>query len=105
MPEIARLAERVIRAHGPALRTERKWGAPWFVGRDLVCVVGAFTDHVGVEFWRGTSLSDPRGPLEGSGKNLRHAKLRTAEENQSEAFAALIRAAIRLDAESEKRPR
>ena len=105
MPRIARLANDVVRAKGPDLRTERRWGHPWYVGRDMVCLVGAFSRHVGVEFWRGGSLPDPHGLLEGTGKNLRHVKLRTLEEARSPHFAALVSAAVRLDLRSEKRSR
>lgn len=105
LPEIARLAHEVIRAGGPDLRTERRWGHPWYVGKDLVCVVGSFAHHVGVEFWRGASLPDRYGLLEGTGKNLRHVKLRSLAEARSPRFTALVRAAVRLDRVSEKRVR
>jgi hypothetical protein len=102
---IAEDANRVVRAAGPGLRTETKWGHPWYVGRDLVCLVGAFTHHVGVEFWRGSALATEHPMLEGTGKNLRHVKLRTAEEARSKEFQHLVKAAIQLDQREEKRTR
>ena len=105
MTSIAEEVQRIIRRAGPALRVETRWGHPWFVGRDLVVLVGAFSRHVGVEFWRGSSLPNPDGILEGTGKNLRHVKLRTLEEARSRAFATLVRQALELDARSEKRTR
>jgi len=48
-------------------------------------------------FLRGTSLPDPAGLLEGTGKNLRHVKLRTAEDLQEPAVRKLIEAAARLN--------
>src|SRR5688572_11602772 len=38
--------------------------------------VDAFTQHVNVGFFQGASLPDPAGLLEGSGKRMRHVKLR-----------------------------
>jgi hypothetical protein len=105
MADVAEAARRVVRSVGPRLRTETKWGQPWFAGTDLVCVVGAFTHHVGVEFYRGTALPDPRGRLEGTGKNLRHVKVRTSVEATAPALATLIRAAVRLDRTEPKRIR
>jgi hypothetical protein len=105
LEKITEEANRVVRAAGPGLRTETKWGHPWYVGRDLVCLVGAFTHHVGVEFWRGSALAPAHPMLEGTGKNLRHVKLRTAEEARSKEFQRLVKAAIQLDQREEKRAR
>lgn len=37
--------------------------------------VNAFTSHVNVGFFRGAEIDDPDGPLEGTGKFMRHVKL------------------------------
>ncbi|MFZ1023586.1 MAG: DUF1801 domain-containing protein [Thermoplasmata archaeon] len=105
MAEIERAADRFIRSIAPDTRIEVKWGAPWYTGKDLICVVGAFTHHVGVEFWRGSTIPDPDHLLEGTGKNLRHVKLRSITEATSLQFARLLRAALQLDKAAEKRTR
>lgn len=87
----------VIRAVAPELRIEKKWGMMWYTGTDLVVLPGAFAHHVGVEFWRGTALKDPHHLLEGTGKNLRHVKLRSVREATSPAMVELIREAVRVD--------
>jgi len=102
---VADLARKVIRQEAPSLRTESHWGQPWLVGTDLVCLLGAFTHHVGVEFWRGSRIPDPDHLLEGTGKNLRHVKLRTPEEASSPEFARLVRRATALDRRLPKRVR
>jgi hypothetical protein len=102
---VAEAVREVVRAVAPELRVEKKWGQPWYVGTDLVLLVGEFTHHVGVEFWRGTSLSDPRHLLEGTGKNLRHVKVRTTAAATSPALIALVREAVRLDRVEPKRVR
>jgi hypothetical protein len=101
---VAETVRQLIRGIAPELRVERRWGQPWYVGRDLVFVVGAFAHHVGVEFWRGTSLKDPHHLLEGTGKNLRHIKLRTLEQATGPEFLELLREAIQLDQQEEPRP-
>jgi hypothetical protein len=95
----------VVRSEGPELKVERKWGHDWYVGTDSVCGVFGYQRHVGVEFWRGTSLPDPNHLLEGRGKNLRHVTLHSVADVQSPAFHALVRAAISIDRDSPKRPR
>jgi hypothetical protein len=105
MDEVADRAEKLVREAGPALKVETHWGMPWYVGKDMVCLVGAFTKHVGIQFWRGSILPDPDHLLEGTGKNLRHVKLRTLEEASTPQLARLIRAAIALDRKEPKRVR
>jgi hypothetical protein len=102
---VAETVRTLVRALAPELRVERRWGNPWYVGNDLVFVIGAFTHHAAVEFWRGTSLKDPHHLLEGTGKNMRHAKLRSVEEATSPELVGLLREAIRLDAVSPPRAR
>jgi len=101
--------ERAVRATARSvttrLRVERKWGNDWFVGRDLVFAIFAFSHHVGIEFWRGTALADPDRLLEGTGKNLRHVKVRSVAVAESAALKRLFRSAIALDRAMEKRTR
>ncbi|HET7746324.1 MAG TPA: DUF1801 domain-containing protein, partial [Vicinamibacteria bacterium] len=49
--------------------------------------------HVNVGFFRGAELVDPEGLLEGTGRFMRHVKLRPAEEVDERALRGLIRAA------------
>ncbi len=55
--------------------------------------VGAYTAHAGVGFFHGAELPDPAGLLEGSGKRMRHVKLRPGRPLDTAALAALIDAA------------
>jgi hypothetical protein len=50
--------------------------------------------HVNLGFYHGTSLPDPAGLLEGTGKELRHLKLRRVSEAMSPSVVALLREAI-----------
>lgn len=55
--------------------------------------VGIFKAHVNVGFFHGAALNDPAGLLEGSGKRMRHVKLRPGENLNEKALNALIAAA------------
>jgi hypothetical protein len=57
--------------------------------------VNAFTAHVNVGLFFGAELEDPTGLLEGSGKRMRHVKLKPGSELDSSALMALIDAASR----------
>jgi hypothetical protein len=63
------------------------------VGDAAFGYVNAFTEHVNVGFFLGAHLTDPAGLLEGTGKNMRHVKVRPDTEIDGEALAALIQAA------------
>jgi hypothetical protein len=44
------------------------------------CYIAAQRDYVNLGFYYGAELPDPRGLLEGTGKKLRHIKIRDIEE-------------------------
>jgi uncharacterized protein DUF1801 len=50
--------------------------------------------HVNLGFYHGASLPDPDGLLEGTGKRLRHVKLKDLASARSGAVRNLLRAAI-----------
>ena len=52
-----------------------------------------FKGHVNVGFFNGTALDDPTRLLEGSGKRMRHVKLRPGVDSNAAALRALIDAA------------
>jgi hypothetical protein len=51
--------------------------------------------HVNLGFYHGASLADPSGLLEGTGKNLRHVKLRDIASAKRREVTALLRQALR----------
>jgi hypothetical protein len=55
--------------------------------------VNVFTHHMNVGFFLGADLDDPEGLLEGSGKRMRHVKLRPGASVDSAALSTLIDAA------------
>ena len=55
--------------------------------------VDAFTAHVNVGFFRGAQLADPAGLLQGTGKFMRHVKLRPDDEIDEAALLQLIETA------------
>lgn len=50
--------------------------------------------HINLGFYHGTSLADPCGLLEGTGKNLRHVKIHDSASANNRAIAKLLRQAI-----------
>jgi hypothetical protein len=65
------------------------------VGDAAFAYVNAFTAHVNVGFFRGAELPDPARLLEGTGKFMRHVKLRPQREIDATALSKLIETAYR----------
>jgi hypothetical protein len=59
----------------------------------------AHSRWVSLAFFRGTDLEDPAGLLEGTGKLVRHVKLRTVDQiaGQREGLRGLIETAARIN--------
>src|SRR6188474_466256 len=60
------------------------------VGDAAFAYVNAFTAHVNIGFFRGAELPDPKGLLEGTGKFMRHVKLRPDRDMDAAALTQLI---------------
>jgi hypothetical protein len=95
--ELGAIARRwfgVIRACGDDVRELLHDGQPTaYVGDAAFAYVDAFKAHVNVGFFLGAAIVDPEGLLEGSGKSMRHAKLRPERDVDARALAKLIESA------------
>ncbi|HLV66592.1 MAG TPA: DUF1801 domain-containing protein, partial [Polyangiaceae bacterium] len=71
-------------------------GAPTACVQDAAFgYVNVYRAHMNVGLFNGAVLPDPAGLLEGSGKFMRHVKVRPGAEPDSAALSALIAAAYR----------
>jgi hypothetical protein len=95
--ELAAIAQRwfeVMRGCGDDVREVMHDDQPTAcVGEVAFGYVDAFTAHVNVGFFRGAALADPDGLLEGTGKFMRHVKLRPGREVDAGALTRLIETA------------
>jgi hypothetical protein len=81
----------VLRACGEDVRELLHDGHPTAcVGDAAFAYVNAFRAHVNIGFFRGAELADPHGLLEGTGKYMRHVKLRPGSEPDAAALRRLI---------------
>jgi hypothetical protein len=95
--ELGAIAQRwfaVIRGCGDDVRELLHDGHPTAcIGDAAFAYVNAFTAHVNVGFYRGAELADPAGLLEGTGRFMRHVKLRPGRAVDTVALTALIQTA------------
>lgn len=96
------LRDAVVRA-GPELTEQLSHGFPSWHGRDWVLSVIGHSAHCNLQLMRGAELA-PQFPerIEGSGKSLRHVKVRSEDDIDSE-LEDIIDAAIALDSHSAPR--
>jgi hypothetical protein len=62
------------------------------VGDAAFCYVDAFTAHVNVGFFLGAEMDDPHKLLEGTGRFMRHVKLKPGSDVDAAALTKLIEA-------------
>ncbi len=92
--ELRRLIKRAV----PEAQEVVKWSWPWYVVNDNVAAIMVTGDHVNIELARGADLADPSGVLEGTGKGMRHVKLRSARDVRELPVERLLREAAAVDA-------
>jgi len=84
----------IMRACGDDVRELLHDGHPTAcVGDAAFAYVNAFRDHVNVGFFRGAEIADPEELLEGTGKFMRHVKLRPNHQINIAALTQLIETA------------
>jgi hypothetical protein len=91
---IARRWFEVMRNCGDEVRELLHDGCPVAcLGDTPFGYVNVFTSHVNVGFFQGSALPDPARLLQGTGKFMRHVKLRPGTDPHTTALRRLIEAA------------
>ena len=100
--EVVRVVAARLRAHvrglAPDVQENVKpgWKVVWYgfspKMADQFAVLMPTRHHVGLGFAHGNELPDPGGRLEGTGKRMRHVKVRTPDEADAPEVLALLRA-------------
>ena len=87
----------MIRSASRELAEEVKWGWPCYtVGGRNVCSLMTMKSTVNFVLFLGAELEDPSGLIEGTGKSMRHVKLRSPEDIDRAKFRKFIKESIRL---------
>lgn len=100
--EIARSLRELIQDTYPGV-VEVPWPKQRIVGYGVgpkkmsehFCYIAAQREYVNLGFYYGAELDDPQGLLEGTGKKLRHVKVRGVEEVDRSALGDLVRQSLR----------
>ena len=92
---LARLRKLILEAD-PHITEEWKWNTAVRTREGLVCSTGAFKDHVKLNFFKGTSLKDPKGMFNAGldAKNTRAIDFKEGDSIDASALKGLLRAAV-----------
>ena len=95
---LARLRKLILEA-APGIVEEWKWNTPVFSHEGNVVAVGAFQDHVKVNFFKGASLNDPHGLFNAGleAKSTRAIDIHEIDLINESALKGLISAAVALN--------
>ncbi|WP_172368939.1 DUF1801 domain-containing protein [Sporosarcina jiandibaonis] len=92
--EITTCLRNVILETSEDFTEDIKWGMPSYSIQKNICYLQPSKNHVNLGFYFGASLIDEDNLLEGTGKQMRHIRIKKLDEIQSEKFKALIQSAI-----------
>ena len=88
---IIRALRRFVKRVEPGLSEAVKWGNGCWIGKyGPVAYVYSAADYVQFGFFKGSSLRDPKGLLEGKGSYVRHIKIRDSSAIDQRAFTPLL---------------
>ena len=100
-PKLRSLAQglrRMFLDAAPDFRESIKWGNPCFEKKVRTFYIASQSDkYVTLGLWQGALLPNPEGLIEGTGKRMRHVKLRSLEDLEAAALRRIIRQAVELD--------
>ena len=101
---LARL-RKLILATDPGITEEWKWGTPVWSLKGNVVAIGAFKDHLKINFFKGASLPDPHGLFNAGldAKATRAIDLHEGDKINEAALKELIGAAVALNAAGGKK--
>ena len=93
---LAKELRKVIRKALPDATEAIKWGMPVFERQGLICAIRPAGDYVALQFYAaGISLDDPQGLLEGTGRKMRHVKIRKKTDIKARIFTSWLKQAAR----------
>ena len=81
----------------PEVEESIKWSRPVYEDNGSLAYIMAHENHVNLGFTRGVELTDETGVLEGTGKQMRHVKLRDADDVRPDVLRELICEAVALN--------
>lgn len=88
--EVMLLIRKLIFELVPDTEEAIKWGTPVYSRIKNICYIAAFKRHVAFGFYNGRMLKDPDKILKGTGKMMKHIKLKRIDDIDQEQIKKWI---------------
>lgn len=93
--KLVEVLQKIVKKAIPQASEVVKWGKPTYViGKKNIAWILPYKNHVDLGFFQGARLKSPL--LEGTGKGLRHIKIRTVEDIKETEFAKLLKVTSKI---------
>jgi len=93
---IVLILRKIIKEAIPDSKETIKWGTLIFEREKILGAIMVHKDHVNLQLWRGSELTDKDGMLEGTTKAMRHVTFTSASDIKRGPIKALLKEAGRL---------
>ena len=102
---LAMKVREIIFKTEPSMKEAIKWGGLTFISDGNIAWIINYPqkEYINFGFFRATELSDPKKFFEGSGKGLRHVKIRSGKDIDPRQLATWLREAVMLNKEKTKK--
>lgn len=100
IPEHRKIAEtlrKTIKEADPEIEEAIKWNQPCYSKDGMICGFMAAKTHVTLAFHQGAKLKDPKRLLEGTGKLIRHIKLKNANDVPVNTIKEWVKECVKLN--------
>jgi hypothetical protein len=95
--EVMSELDALVRKAAPKATAAVKWAQPVYDQNGPMVWIKPFTRHVGIGFWRGAEMDDPKGLLQGDGDRMRNLPIREGEKIPATAIRGFVKQAIALN--------
>ena len=100
--EVAGALRQLVLETDTSLVESIKWGNPVYSTKGNVCYLAATKAYVSLGFFNGAALPDPEARMEGTGKKMRHVRVRSVGEILREQFVSWIGESVALNESSSR---
>ncbi len=77
----------------PFLQYSIKWGALTYHNGSNIFSLVSHNNHINLQFFTGATLTDPENILEGTGKRMRHIKIKNFSDIDTDYLPSLLKEA------------
>lgn len=97
LKELAQELRHLVHEVIPEAREAIKWGQPCWQYKGNLCYLTGARQNLTFGFFLGSKIDDPKGLLEGKGRQMRHIKLEKASDIPEAAVRSWLKQAARLN--------